>query len=146
MFTMKTVYMVSLGGLSWLELVALLGRHQVDRVIDVRALGDTTTGRYTRRTLERGLRGMYETWTNLSPFQVFERELVRAELKPLLESADGQRLCFLHTVEQFHLVKLLQEAGWNALQIHADGRVTEAPAATPRRTAGARLCFTNTSV
>jgi hypothetical protein len=135
---MRTAYAVNLAGLQWIQLAALLERHKIVRAIDARAMGDATSGRFSRRSLERGYRGLYESWPNLAPYEVFERLTVLGELKQLLDTAAGLRLCFIHSGERFHLVPLLHELGWRAFLIGADGRLSEAPAAIRRPEASLR--------
>jgi hypothetical protein len=61
----------------------------------------------------------------LCPFLSFERLIVRADLEALFGSANGQRLCFLHAQERFHLTTLMRGYGWRCFAMGADGRLRE---------------------
>jgi hypothetical protein len=144
---MKTVFTLSVGSFSWQQFIAVIEKHRVSRLIDVRPISETQRGRFSRDVLTQAMPDIFESWGNLSPYESFEQQAVRAELKALLSTSFGARIALLNGS---HLVTLARELGWHCFTISADGRLTEdlgknslsvakTPAAVVRRTAGTSL-------
>jgi hypothetical protein len=130
---MNHAYALSLANLQWPALVRLIDRFRIQRLIDVRSVDDAQK-RFSRASLESAYGSGYEQWGSLSPFQSFEREIVRGELKKLVDSAGAARMCLLHNGARCHLTELMGGFGWRTLSIAADGRLTEE---SPRERRGA---------
>jgi hypothetical protein len=143
MDAMRTVFTLNLAGLDWQRFVALVERHKLDRLVDIRAIGDARHGRFCHAILERGLPALYERWANLSPCEAFEQNTVRRDLRELLNTSDGARICFLYTQDGFHLTPLCRRLGWHVFRISHSGQLVtdpgpvEAPDAAMRRAPGA---------
>jgi hypothetical protein len=121
---MKTVFVVTPGGIGWTGLVGLLEKHRIDRLIDA---GPEMRAGFT-----------FESHANLSPFLRWEEQVVRRDLKELLDRADGARLAF---IGGGHLVRLVNELGGHCFRIEPDGRLVgitgaRVPVIAMRRTPG----------
>jgi hypothetical protein len=114
--------MLGANGLSWPEFLSLLESHRVERLIDVRAIAISRFGRFNYEALTRGLGDMYESWPNLCESESFEAPVVRRDIKKLLDTSNGARLCF---IGGFHLVSLAREIGWHVFRIESHGRLVE---------------------
>jgi hypothetical protein len=125
----KTVFVVIPGGIGWSDFAAVLDRHRVNRLIDTRADGAIGGG------------FSVESWANLSRFERWEEQVVRADLKKLLDEAGDARLALL---DGGHLVRLVNELGGHCFRIEQDGKLVgitgaKTPVIAMRRTTGTSL-------
>jgi hypothetical protein len=114
--------MLGINDLGWPEFLSLLECHRVERLIDVRALAVSRFGRFSYDALTRGFGDMYEAWPNLCEFESFAAPAVRRDMKKLLDTSNGARLCF---IDGFHLVWLARDIGWHVFGIESHRRLVE---------------------
>jgi len=123
---MRTVFLLAAAAsLPWRQFVALLERHRITRLIDVRSIPESRRGPFNQAVLGTGMPDLWEPRPDLCPFESWELPQVRRELKELLNTSCGARLCFLCAPAEFHLTPLVRGLGWRVFRIAGDGHLVE---------------------
>jgi uncharacterized protein (DUF488 family) len=117
----------------WRSFVALLEKHEIGKLIDVRTSPYSRLPHFCSGFLRRTLpEGMYEHWPALGGLKRFDERAVRRGVRQLLHGANGSRLCLMCSEGDYRachrhtlLTPIVRSLAWRVMQIDRSGALTE---------------------